>query len=75
MDPLILEQEALELSPLSRILLADLLYTSLEIDADRAWTSMAVAECESRFEACQRGEMQSVDSFEAIAALRAKFAK
>ena len=37
MDAHTLEQEALKLTPLSRIRLADLLYTSLEVEADREW--------------------------------------
>ena len=59
MDALILEQEALKLSPLSRIRLADLLYTSLEVEADREWNQKAIAECESRYEAYKNGEMGS----------------
>ena len=39
MDAITLEQEALKLSPLSRIRLADLLYTSLEVEADRDWNA------------------------------------
>lgn len=75
MDALILEQEALKLSPLSRIRLADLLYTSLEVEADREWSHKAVAECESRYEAYKHGEMGSVDALAAIQALRTKFVK
>ena len=75
MDALTLEQEALKLTPLSRIRLADLLYTSLEVEADREWNRKAIAECESRYEAYQNGEMGSVDALEAIAALRTKFVK
>lgn len=59
MDALTLEQEALKLTPLSRIRLADLLYTSLEVEADREWNRKAIAECESRYEAYKNGEMGS----------------
>ena len=75
MDALTLEQEALKLSPLSRIRLADLLYTSVEVDADREWNRKAIDECESRYEAYKNGEMGSVDALEAIAGLRTKFVK
>ena len=75
MDATKLEQEALKLSPLSRIRLADLLYTSLEVDADREWNHKAVAECESRYGACKNGEMGSVDALAAIEALRTEFVK
>ena len=73
MDALILEQEALKLPPLARIQLAELLYTSLEVEADREWNRKAVAECESRYEAYKKGEMGSVDAFEAIDKLREKY--
>ena len=59
MDALTLEQEALKLPPLARIRLADLLYTSLEVEADQEWKRKAVEECESRWEAYQQGEMGS----------------
>lgn len=75
MDALTLEQEALKLTPLSRIRLADLLYTSLEVDADREWNRKAIDECGSRYEAYKKGEMGSVDALDAIESLRAKFAK
>lgn len=75
MDALTLEQEALKLTPLARIRLADLLYTSLEVDADRGWNHKAIAECESRYEAYKNGEMGSVDALEAIDALRTRYAK
>ncbi len=75
MDALILEQEALKLSPLSRIRLADLLYTSLEVETDREWNHKAIAECESRYEAYKNGEMGSVGALEAIEILRAKYVK
>lgn len=75
MDTLTLEQEALKLSPLSRIRLAELLYTSLEVEADREWNGKAIAECESRYEAYKNGEMGSVDALDAIEALRTKFVK
>jgi hypothetical protein len=75
MDALILEQEALKLSPLSRIRLADLLYTSLEVEADREWNHKAIAESESRYAAYKNGEMGSVDALAAIEVLRNKFVK
>ena len=75
MDALTLEQEALKLTPLSRIRLADLLYTSLEVEADREWNRKVIAECESRYEAYTSGEMGSVDALDAIEALRTKFVK
>ncbi len=59
MEARALEQEALKLSTLSRIRLADLLYTSLEVEADRDWNRQAIAECESRYEAYKNGEMGS----------------
>ncbi len=55
MDALTLEQEALKLTPLSRIRLANLLYTSLEVEADREWDRKAIAECESRYQAYKNG--------------------
>ena len=75
MDALTLEQEALKLTPLSRIRLADLLYTSLEVEADREWNRKAIAECESRYEAYKNGEMGSSDALAAIETLRTKFVK
>lgn len=69
MDALTLEQEVLKLTPLARILLADLLYTSLEVEADCEWNHKAIAECESRYEAYKNGEMGSVDALKAIDAL------
>ena len=75
MDALTLEQEALKLTPLGRIRLADLLYASLEVEADREWNRKAVAECESRYEAYKRGEMGSTDAFEAIEKIRARLRK
>ena len=59
MDALTLEQEALKLSPLARIRLADLLYTSLEGEAEQKWNREAAVECEFRWEAYQRREMGS----------------
>lgn len=73
MDALTIEQEALKLSPLSRIRLADLLYTSLEVEADREWNRKAIDECVSRYEAYKNGEMGSsagldfLDRIESIA--------
>lgn len=75
LDALTLEEEALKLTPLSRIRLADLLYTSLEVEADRERNRKAIAECESRYEAHKNGEMGSVDALEAIETLRTKFVK
>ena len=75
MDALILEQEALKLPPLARIRLADLLYTSLEVEADQEWKRKAGEECDSRWEAYKRGEIGSVDAVEAIKALQARFAR
>lgn len=75
MDALTLEQEALKLSPLAKIQLAELLYTSLEVEADREWNRKAIAECESRYEAYQEGKMGSADAFEMLERLRAKSAK
>jgi hypothetical protein len=75
MDAFTLEQEALKLTPLERIRLADLLYTSLEVEADPEWTRKAIAECESRYQAYKNGEMGSVDALEAIAALQSKYVK
>jgi|GEM_PF-5245132 len=45
MNTFILEQKALELSPLSRIRLADLLYVSLEVESDQDWNRLAAKEC------------------------------
>jgi hypothetical protein len=59
MDTFTLEQEALKLTPLERIRLADLLYSSLEVEADREWNRKAIAECESRYQAYKSGEMGS----------------
>jgi hypothetical protein len=59
MDALTLEQEALKLTPLSRIRLADLFYISLEVEADREWNRKAIEECKSRHEAFKNGEMGS----------------
>jgi putative addiction module component (TIGR02574 family) len=59
MDVLSLQQEALKLTPLERIRLADLLYSSIEAEADREWTRKAIAECESRYQAYKNGEMGS----------------
>jgi hypothetical protein len=73
MDVLTLEQEALKLTPLARVQLANLLYESLEVEADREWERKAIVECESRYEAYKRGEMGSADAFEAIEKLRAKY--
>ena len=75
MDTLTLEQEALKLPPLARIRLADLLYTSLEVEAEQEWNRKAAAECESRWEAYQRGEIAAVDAVEAIRDLQARFAR
>ena len=75
MDALILEQEALKLPPLARIRLADLLYTSLEVEADQEWKRKAQDECDSRWEAYKRGEIGSVDAVEAIKTLQARFAR
>lgn len=75
MDALTLEQEALKLSPPERIRLADLLYSSLDTDADGEWNRKAIAECESRYQAYKNGEMGSVDALDAIAALRIKYTK
>lgn len=75
MDALTLEQEAMKLSPLSRIRLADLLYASLEVETDREWNRKAIGECESRYEAYKSGEMGSVDALDALVTLRAKFVK
>jgi hypothetical protein len=55
MDALTLEQEALKLSPLARIRLADLLYTTVEVAADLEWKR----KCESRWEAYKRGKIGS----------------
>ena len=49
-DALTLEQEALKLSPLSRIRLANLPYTSLEVEADREWNREAIDEYASRYQ-------------------------
>lgn len=65
-------------SLLFRIRLADLLYTSLEVEVDREWNRKAVAECESRYEAYKNGEMGSSEGLgflDRIEALRAKFVK
>lgn len=72
MDALTLEQEALKLTPMARVHLANLLYESLEVEADREWERKVVTECKSRYEAYKRGEMQSVNAFDAIEALRVK---
>jgi tRNA(Ile2) C34 agmatinyltransferase TiaS len=55
--------------------LADLLYTSLEVEADREWNHKAIAESESRYAAYKNGEMGSVDALAAIEVLRNKFVK
>ena len=72
MDALTLEQEALKLTPLSRIRLADLLYTSLEVEADREWNHTAIAECESRYEAYKSGEMGSSEGLGFLDRLESK---
>ncbi len=66
MDALTLEQGALKLTPLSRIRLAELLYTSLEVEADREWNRKAIAECESRYEAYKNEEMGSSEGEEVV---------
>ncbi|MCW1885926.1 addiction module protein [Luteolibacter flavescens] len=75
MDALTLEEEALKLPPLARIRLADLLYTSLEVEADRDWKRKAQDECDSRWEAYKRGEIAAVDAAEAIKTLQARFGR
>jgi len=63
MDSITLEQEALKLAPLARIQLAELLYASLEAEADQEWENKASAEVDSRWEAYQRGELGSSEGF------------
>ena len=63
---------ALKLTPLSRIRLADLLYTSLEVEADREWNRKAIAECESRYEAYKNGEMGSSEGLDFLDRIESK---
>ena len=74
MDALTLEQEALKLTPLARLQLAELLRASVEVEADREWNRKAVQEYEARYAAYERGEMRSVDAFEAIESIRSRLA-
>jgi hypothetical protein len=75
MNALTLEQEALKLSPLGRVRLADLLYASLETDAKKAWNRLALTECDARFEAYKNGEMKTVDANEALEMLWIKYGR
>lgn len=73
--PLTYEQvtaAAMQLSPDERLLLADMLWISVDKpeDVTQSW----LEEAERRGEAFERGEMGAVDFDEAIASLKAKLA-
>jgi putative addiction module component (TIGR02574 family) len=72
MDAMIIESEALRLPEAERALLADRLLQSL---APSEFQDEWIQEVESRMQAYEAGELAAVDGPEAIAALRARFAR
>lgn len=70
MDALTLEQEALKLTPLARIKLADMLHRSVEDEASAKWDAAALEVAKARCEALDRGETTSIPLAEAIEQIR-----
>lgn len=74
MDPAIIEKEAMQLTAPERALLADRLLTSLSQLSDErkeAW----IREADDRMQAYRNGEISAVDGPEAMAELKARFAR
>ncbi|MDH4286857.1 MAG: addiction module protein [Gallionella sp.] len=66
-----LVKQARNLSPEEQAILAETLYEMIN-PPDPAWEEAWAKECESRLAAYQKGEIESVDSDEAMAFLRKK---
>lgn len=75
MDEVILEREALKLSPGERALLADAILLSLDDDATREIESAWAAEAQDRLKAYRAGQLAALDGPTVIRDLRSRHAK
>lgn len=73
MDEIILESEALRLSPRGRALLADSLLASLDDEAARGIQDAWAAEAEDRLNAFNQGELHAIDGATVLREMRARY--
>jgi len=70
---MILESEALRLSPRGRALLADSLLASLDNEAARGIQKAWAAEADDRLKAFHQGELQATDGAAVLREMRARY--
>lgn len=75
MNTAILEKEALKLPVRERVLLADALVRSLDVEATRRIEAAWALEAESRHRAYKAGKIKAVDGYVALKQLRARVAR
>jgi len=74
-DSILIQNEALKLSPYERARLADSLLVSLDEDVDREIEKSWAEESEKRLNAYQRGDIRSLEGPAAMAQLRQELAQ
>jgi hypothetical protein len=75
MELLQIEQEALQMSPLLRLRLADVLTDSVDGELDHQWRLAVLDELTSREQATADGQLLTEDGDVVVARLRAKYGR